>query len=173
LPIADPSRRIRAKQGRENEPVNADVVNAFLGATLNVMETMALTRARAGDVATTSRGASGGVTGLCGLAGEAWSGVVAVRFTAPAILTIGSSMRGESVSAIDDALRATVADLTVQIADRARKELAGRGYRFSLALPAVVAGADPDLSLGTSAPAIVLPFATDGGEFTVEIRLGK
>ena len=154
--------------------MNADVVNAFLGATLNVLETMAFTRARAEKAALTRGHVSrGGVTGLCGLAGEALSGVCAIRFSEAAILAIGSTMRGEAVSAIDDALRATVGELTVLIADRARKELAGKGYRFALALPVVIAGTDPELSYGTTGRAIVLPFTTDAGDFAVEVRLGK
>ncbi len=101
--------------------MDASFINPFINATLNVLETMAFIKSKAGapylkkdDVAT------GDLTGIIGLTGES-NGTIAVTFDEGSILKIVSNMFGEEMSELNHEIADAVGALTNMIAGQARR----------------------------------------------------
>jgi chemotaxis protein CheX len=154
--------------------MNVDFVNPFISATVNVLETMAFIKTQPGKPEVKKdRVSRGDVTGLCGLAGDQFSGSFAISFTEPAILAIVSSMFGEPIPALNDDIRDAVGEITNMISGGARRQLSEKGYKFNMAIPTVIVGRNHEVTHKTTGPAIILPFTIDAGDFYVEICLNK
>ena len=152
--------------------MNVELINPFLAATMNVLETMAFTKPRPGkpsikDEAT----AKGDVTGLCGLAGDQISGSFSISFTEPAILAIVSGMFGKEMTELNHEIRDAVGEITNMISGGARNVLSAKGYKFNMAIPTIIVGQGHEISHKSKGPIIVIPFEIDAGAFYVEVCL--
>ena len=77
--------------------MDVSLINPFIDATLNVLETMASTKAKAGKpYLKKDQVARGHVSGIMGLTGES-KGAISVSFTEKSILPIVSNMLGEEM----------------------------------------------------------------------------
>ena len=147
------------------------LVNPFLEATVNVLNTMAFTEATAGKpYLKKKKEASGDVTGTIGFTGDA-TGVLAITFTESCITGILSNMFGEEVHGIDDQVCDAVGELTNMISGDARRKLEQYGYAIRAAIPSVISGKNHIIKKLFEGPCIALPFTTSNGEFTVEIAV--
>lgn len=151
--------------------MDVKIINPFINATLNVLETMAFVKSEAGkpylkkdDVAT------GDVSGVIGITGET-NGTIYVTFDEPCILKIVSNMFGEEIMEINNEITDAVGELTNMISGQARKELEEIGKVFHGAIPSVITGTNHKLVPMTKGPKIAIPFKTDSGKFTVEVAL--
>ena len=100
--------------------MDAKLINPFINATLNVLETMAFIKPEAGkpyfkkdDVAL------GDVSGVIGFTGES-KGTVSVTFNKLCILKIVSSMFGEEMKEINNDIADAVGEITNMISGQAR-----------------------------------------------------
>jgi chemotaxis protein CheX len=149
--------------------VDIELINPFIDATINVLETMAFTKAEAGKPYLKKDSiARGDVSGVLGLAGEA-CGTISVSFSEKSILAIVSSMLGEEIKTLDDDIKDAVGELTNMISGQARQQLAELGRSLKAAIPTVIMGKDHSITHMTSYPVIAIPFSTDNGAFTVEV----
>ena len=153
--------------------MDASLINPFINATMNVLETMAFIKSNAGkpylkkdDVA------KGDVTGILGLTGVA-NGTIAVTFEENAILKIVSNMFGEDMTSLNHEVADAVGEITNMISGQARRELEGLGRIFEAAIPSVVTGKNHEIAHYTDGPVIAIPFKIDGGSFTIEVCLGS
>jgi len=151
--------------------MDAKMINPFINATLNVLETMAFTKAEAGkpylkkgDIA------QGDVSGVIGFTGEN-NGTVAVTFDEGCILKIVTNMFGEEMTEVNDEIADAVGELTNVISGQARKELEEIGKVFHGAIPTVVTGKNHKLESMTKGPKVAIPFKTAAGSFTIEVCL--
>ena len=151
--------------------MDVKVINPFINATLNVLETMAFVKSEAGkpylkkdDVA------RGDVSGVIGITGET-NGTIYVTFDESCILKIVSNMFGEEMKEINNEITDAVGELTNIISGQARKELEEIGKVFHGAIPSVITGKNHKLIPMTKGPKIAIPFKTESGNFTVEIAL--
>ena len=151
--------------------MDVKLINPFISATKNVLETMAFVKSEAGkpylkkdDVA------KGDVTGVIGFTGET-NGTVSVTFDERSILKIVSNMFGEEVKELNDEITDAVGELTNMISGQARKELEEIGKVFHGAIPTVITGKNHKIDAVTKGPKIAIPFTTDAGRFTIEICL--
>ena len=151
--------------------MDVKIINPFINATLNVLETMAFVKSEAGkpylkkdDVAT------GDVSGVIGITVET-NGTIYVTFDEPCILKIVSNMFGEEIMEINNEITDAVGELTNMISGQARKELEEIGKVFHGAIPSVITGTNHKLVPMTKGPKIAIPFKTDSGKFTVEVAL--
>jgi len=151
--------------------MDVKLINPFINATLNVLETMAFIKPEAGtpylkkdDVA------EGDVSGVIGLTGET-NGTVFVTFNELCILKIVSNMFGEEMKEINNEIADAVGELTNMISGQARKELEEIGKTFGAAIPSVITGKNHKLESITKGPKIAIPFKTDFGSFTIEVSL--
>ncbi|MBL7179757.1 MAG: chemotaxis protein CheX [Pseudomonadota bacterium] len=151
--------------------MDARLINPFINATLNVLETMAFTKSEAGkpylkkdDVA------QGDVSGIIGFTGEK-NGTIAVTFDEACILKIVSNMFGEKMTKINNEIADAVGEITNMISGQARKELEEIGKKFIGAIPTVITGKNHKVNTMTKGPKIAIPFKTEAGNFIIEVCL--
>ena len=149
--------------------MDVNLVNPFIDATVNVLETMAFTKAQANkpylkedDIA------RGDVSGIIGLTGET-SGTISVSFTEDSILAIVSNMFGEEMKEISDEIEDAVGEIANMISGQARQKLEEGGKSLKAAIPTVIKGKSHTITHMTPYPIIAVPFTTDNGDFTIEV----
>ncbi len=149
--------------------MDVSLVNPFINATINVLETMAFVTVNAGKpYLKKDNTAVGDVTGILGLTGVA-NGTIAVTFEEKCILTVVSNMFGETMESLNEEIADAVGELTNMISGQARRELGGLGKVFKAAIPSVVTGKNHSIRHYSDGPKIAIPFNTDGGNFTIEV----
>jgi chemotaxis protein CheX len=145
------------------------LVNPFINATINVLETMAFINVEAGKPYLKKDNlAVGDVSGVLGLTGVA-NGTISVTFEEKCILTVVSNMFGETMSVLNNEIADAVGELTNMISGQARRELEEMGKVFKAAIPSVVTGRNHSITHYSDGPKIAIPFHTDNGEFTIEV----
>ena len=145
------------------------LINPFINATVNVLETMAFVKVIAGKpYIKKDNVAMGDVTGVIGLTGVA-NGTISVTFQSDCILNIVSNMFGEKMEALNADIVDAVGELTNMISGQARKELEGTGKVFKAAIPSVVTGQNHTITHCTNGPKIAIPFSVGDGNFTIEV----
>ena len=149
--------------------MDAKLINPFINATMNVLETMAFVKVKSDkpylkkdDIA------KGDVTGLMGLTGPI-NGTIAVTFDEGSILKIVSNMFGEEIKELNSEVADAVGELTNMISGQARRELEEMGQVFEAAIPSVISGKNHQITHYTDGPKIAIPFTTEGGSFTIEV----
>ncbi len=149
--------------------MDVKMINPFINATVNVLETMAFTKVRAGNpYLKKDQVAQGDVSGVIGLMGKV-SGTISVSFTEKSILSIVSSMLGEEIKELNEEIKDAVGEITNMISGQARLKLEEVGRSLKAAIPTVIMGKDHSIIHITSSPIIAIPFSTDNGEFTIEV----
>ncbi len=149
--------------------MDVKLINPFINATINVLETMAFISVTAGKpYVKTDNVAVGDVSGVLGLTGVA-NGTIAVTFEEKCILTIVSNMFGETMTELNNEIADAVGELTNMISGQARRELEQIGKVFKAAIPSVVTGRDHSIIHYSDGPKIAIPFSTESGEFTIEV----
>lgn len=153
--------------------IQAELINPFLNAAKNVIETMAQTKVKAGKPhLKDNKLAFGEVTGVIGMSSENITGSMIVSFSGPAILNIVANMLMEEPRPkIDDEVVDAVGEITNMICGGAKAELAKIDHKFDLATPTMVVGKGVEISNYSSSPTVVIPFETDNGGFVVEANL--
>ena len=151
--------------------MNVEFINPFINGALNVMETMAFMKAKAGKpYLKKGDNAVGDVSGILGLTGtnNGLKGSLAVSFSEKAILKIVSNMLGEEHDNIDDEVRDAAGEITNMISGQARKELSEKGRSIEASIPTVVAGKGHTIKHLKSA-SIIIPFELDEGSFVIDV----
>jgi chemotaxis protein CheX len=149
--------------------MDVNLVNPFIEATVNVLETMAFTKAAAKKPYLKKDNiARGDVSGVIGLTGET-SGTISVSFTENSILAIVSSMFGEEIKELSSEIEDAVGEIANMISGQARKKLEEEGRSLKAAIPTVVTGKSHTITHMTPYPIIAVPFSTDNGDFTIEV----
>jgi len=149
--------------------MDAQLINPFIKATLNVLETMAFTKPTPQkpflkqDIK-----AKGDVSSIIGLSGES-KGTISITFTEACILSIVSNMFGEKMTQLDEEVMDAVGEIANMISGQARQELEGRGKILYAAVPTMIKGKDHTISHKTTAPIMAVPFGTEYGDFTIEV----
>ena len=151
--------------------VDEKIINPFINAILNVLETMAFVKSEAGKpYLKKDNVVQGDVSGVVGFTGEK-NGTVFIAFDEFCILKIVSNMFGEEITEINNEITDAVGELTNIISGQARKELEEIGKVFHGAIPSVITGKNHKLESMTKDPKIAIPFKTDFGSFTIEVAL--
>jgi len=151
--------------------LDVKIVNPFINATLNVLETMAFVKSEPQKPYLKKENvAKGDVSGIVGFTGET-NATVFITFDEPCIVKIVSNMIGEQINEINDEIKDAVGELTNMISGQARKELEEMGKLFQGGIPSVVSGKNHELLPMTKGPRIAIPFKTDFGSFTIEVAI--
>jgi chemotaxis protein CheX len=151
--------------------MDATIINPFINATINVLETMAFVKAKPGKpYLKKDDTAMGDVTGVIGVTGMA-NGTVSVTFEETSILKIVSNMFGETIETLDNEVADAVGELTNMISGQARMELEQKGKVFEAAIPSVITGKGHKIIHITEGPKIAIPFTVEEGNFTIEVCL--
>jgi len=153
--------------------MDAKLINPFINATINVLETMAFIKPKAGKPYLKKKNtAEGDVTGVIGITGET-NGTVAVTFKEVSILKIVSNMFHEEMKELNQEVAEAVGELTNIISGHARKELEENGRVFEGAIPSVITGKNHEITHITDGPKIAIPFTIQEGDFTLEVCMER
>jgi chemotaxis protein CheX len=150
--------------------VDVRFVNPVLDSIVNVLVTMANMEPRGGrPVLKPDNKAQGVITGVIDMASSQANGSIAISFSQPAALEITKRMLRIEPHGIDDMVEDLVGEIANMMAGGAKAKLQEQGYDFDLSLPSVVVGEGHVVQHRFEGRTIVLPFATDAGEFFVEV----
>lgn len=150
--------------------IDVRFVNPVLEALVNVLTTMANIQAEAGKPTLKQDCAAGGVvSGLIKLSSKQANGSVAVSFSEPVALEITRRMLRLEPETVDEMVRDLVGEITNMVAGGAKSTLEGSGYDFDMTLPAIITGDGHEIRHEIDAPTVLLPFATEAGEFYIEV----
>lgn len=154
--------------------MNANFINPFIGALLNVLETMAQTKLTPGRPKRKQNDvAKGDVSGLIGMIGPETKGSFSITFDEGLALTIMERMVGEKLEEVDTDVCDMVGEVTNMIAGSAKRDLAELGFDFGMATPVVVSGKDHTISHQVDGPKVILPFMCEQGNAHMEICFDK
>lgn len=155
----------------KEDRMDVNLINPFIEATLHVLSSMAFTKATAGKPFLKNDNiASGDVTGIVGLIGEA-RGTISVSFTEECILSIVGSMFGEEIPRINEEVKDAVGEILNIVSGQARQKLETQGRMLKGAIPTVITGKNHSITHITRQPIVAVPFETASGRFTIEICL--
>jgi len=113
------------------------------------------------------KASKGDISGVIGLTGAS-KGVVVFSLTTAAAVKITNSMLSENYAGLVPEVSDAIGELTNMISGDARRELAGKGFKFEAGLPSIVKGPNHVIECVTKGPTITIPFNIDGLEFVVE-----
>ncbi|WP_017446193.1 chemotaxis protein CheX [Gayadomonas joobiniege] len=154
--------------------MNADFVNPFLSAFVNVLSTMAMTevkpdkpRIKKDEVA------RGDVSGLIGMVGPQTKGSFSVSFEENLALEVMGRMLGEKPNEVNEEVTDMVGEITNMVTGGAKRLLSEKGYEFDMATPVVVSGKGHTLTHKSEGPVMIMPFMSDAGAAHIEICFDK
>jgi chemotaxis protein CheX len=153
--------------------MDAQIINPFVGAASNALETMAGLKANRG--APFVKGgfqAFADISGIIGLAGEI-KGAVMLSFPASLAKHIFEAMIGEEVPEGDPAIADVVGELTNMVAGGAKGTLAELGMDYNISIPTVVTGEGHLVSEKSKGPCLIVPFEVTGETFWLQIAISK
>lgn len=151
--------------------MKAELVNPFITATKNVLETMAFIKVKPGKpYLKKDSTAKGDVSSIVGMTGTP-NGSFSVSFEKKVILKIVSNMFGEEITELNDEVAEAAGEIANMVSGQARQELEVDGHLFDGSIPSVVTGENHELRHITEGPKIAVPFDDEetGGGFTLEI----
>ncbi|MCK5836127.1 MAG: chemotaxis protein CheX [Desulfobacula sp.] len=153
--------------------MNKKLINPFINATINVLETMAFMKVTAGEpYLKKNKAAMGDVSGILGFTGVV-TGTITVTFEENCIIAVVSNMLGETMKELNNEITDAVGELTNMISGQARQELEEMGKIFNSAIPSVVTGRNHSIVHYAKGPKTAIPFNTENGKLTIELCFEK
>jgi chemotaxis protein CheX len=154
--------------------MNAEFINPFIAALLNVMQTMAQTELVPGKPKKKSDDqADGDISGLIGMVGDNIQGSMSISFEEGLVLEIMHKMLGEKPEGIDSDVKDMVGEITNMICGGAKNDLGQKGYDFGMATPMVVSGKKHSITHQVDGKKMVMPFAHESGNLYLEMCFNK
>jgi chemotaxis protein CheX len=163
---------IRELAEKKTGKIDVSLINPFLEGTITVLKNQAGTEATSGIpvVREATAPVEGEVSGLIQLSGDSFSGSVIFSFPDETYQEIITRMKGEGHEAITSEKHRVIAELVNLIFGYAKRILNEKGHGIKITSPSVVTGNDPTSFPAVTGPRIAIPFESDAGKFTVEIR---
>jgi chemotaxis protein CheX len=150
--------------------MNAEFINPFISALINVMSTMAQIELKPGKPKRKSDDKAGGdISGLIGMVGENIKGSLSISFEENLVLEIMDKMLGERPAGINADVKDMVGEITNMICGGAKNELSQKGFEFGMATPMVVSGKNHTVDHQVDGKKIILPFSHISGNLYLEM----
>jgi chemotaxis protein CheX len=154
--------------------MNAEFINPFIAALLNVMQTMAQTVLIPGKPKKKSDNHAGGdISGMIGMVGDNIQGSMSISLDEGLVLEIMHKMLGEKPESIDADVQDMVGEITNMICGGAKNELGQKGYDFGMATPVVVSGKNHTINHQVDGKKMVMPFSHKSGILYLEMCFNK
>ena len=111
-----------------------------------------------------------GVAALVGLAGDV-EGRVLIDMSQESALGIASAMNGETLTELDELVKATITELANMVTGQAVTKLHDLGFKFDLTPPSIITGENMQVS-DLNVEALIVPLSVPQGlvEINVAIR---
>jgi len=144
-------------------------VNPFISATVKTFEMMMKCDVKPG-APTVKKDASFSfdISGVIGLSGDAL-GAIALSFPKDVALKAVSAMIGSECTEIDYEVTDGIGEITNIIAGNAKIGLSK--FNLSISLPNIIIGKDHTIQSLSDIPALLVPFASTIGNFSMEVAL--
>jgi chemotaxis protein CheX len=154
--------------------MNAEFINPFIAALLNVMQTMAQIELVPGKPKKKNDNQAGGqVSGLIGMVGDNIQGSMSISIEKGLVLEIMHKMLGEKPDDIDSEVQDLVGEITNMICGGAKNELGQKGYDFGMATPVVVSGKNHTIKHQVDGKKMEMPFSHESGILYLEMCFNK
>ncbi|MGJ8679575.1 chemotaxis protein CheX [Paraglaciecola sp.] len=154
--------------------MNAEFINPFVAALLNVLKTMAQTELKPGKPQKKEDDKAGGdVSGLIGMVGENIQGSLSISFEKGLVLEIMHKMLGERPDGINSEVNDMVGEITNMICGGAKNELDEKGFDFGMATPMVVSGENHTIDHQVDGKKMIMPFSHESGNVYLEMCFNK
>lgn len=149
--------------------MDANLVNPFIEATLNTLETSASTKAqKLKPYVKKNTLATGPITGVIAVSGDL-NATFSISFSKKGILSIVSKLFGETMSELNDEIKDAVGEISNMISGQATNTLVQGGGKYKVALKTVILEERHRIPHIGKHGAVAMPFKTEDGEFTLEI----
>ncbi|MBD3420476.1 MAG: chemotaxis protein CheX [Chitinivibrionales bacterium] len=144
-------------------------VNPFINSTIDTFKMMIMTEIQPGKAMLKSEPYPNyDVSGIIGLSGNA-QGSIAISFPKITALKTVSKMLGMQIKVVGPELSDGIGEIANIIAGNAKQHL--EKYKLSISLPNVVIGRQHVLASQKGIPTILVPFASELGQFGMEVAL--
>ncbi|MEO9944960.1 MAG: chemotaxis protein CheX [Paraglaciecola sp.] len=154
--------------------MNAEFINPFVAALLNVLKTMAQVELVPGKPRKkTDEKAGGDVSGLIGMVGDNIQGSLSISFEESLVFEIMEKMLGEKPESIDSDVKDMVGEITNMICGGAKSDLDQKGFDFGMATPIVVSGKNHSVDHQVDGKKMVMPFSHPSGKLYLEMCFNK
>jgi chemotaxis protein CheX len=154
--------------------MNAEFINPFIAALINVMQTMAQIELLPGKPKKKRDNTAGGqISGLIGMVGDKVQGSMSISFDEGLVLEIMQNMLGEKPDSLDSDVQDMVGEITNMICGGAKNELGQKGYDFGMATPIVVSGENHTINHQVDGKKMVMPFSHASGNLYLEMCFNK
>ncbi|PIE71815.1 MAG: chemotaxis protein CheX [Deltaproteobacteria bacterium] len=154
--------------------MDVNLVNPFIEATLNTLETTAALTFTPETAYHKKNGAlaAGDVSGLIRVSGS-MAATVSLSFTTSAILNIVSAMFGEEMTELDDEIRDAVGEIVNMICGQANLKIGETHPELKSELQSVLMTASHSIPHIGDYPVLAVPFSTPFGPFELEFCFKK
>ncbi|NCP65554.1 MAG: chemotaxis protein CheX [Paraglaciecola sp.] len=154
--------------------MNAEFINPFITALLNVFSTMAQTELTPGKPQKKNDDVAGGdISGLIGMVGDNIQGSLSISFDEGLVLEVMHKMLGEKPTSLNADVKDMVGELTNMICGGAKNELSQKGYEFGMATPMVVSGKNHTVNHQVDGKKLMMPFIHKTGKLYLEMCFNK
>lgn len=155
--------------------IDANFINPFLAATLDVLKVQAEVTATAGKLylKKSEEKVMGDISGIIGIVSDNFNGSVAISFPEKTFLNVMSAMLGEEITELNSEIIDGAGEITNMIFGQAKVKLNDRGYGIKMALPQIITGENHSFQSLTKGPTVVVPFTSSAGNFSVEVFLSE
>jgi len=154
--------------------MNAEFINPFITALLNVFSTMAQTELTPGKPQKKNDDVAGGdISGLIGMVGDNIQGSLSISFDEGLVLEVMHKMLGEKPTSLNADVKDKVGELTNMICGGAKNELSQKGYEFGMATPMVVSGKNHTVNHQVDGKKLMMPFIHKTGKLYLEMCFNK
>jgi len=153
----------------ERNKMDVALVNPFLAATVDILEKVGgITAEVQKPFLKTVPEGRGAVSGVVAVKGKT-PGTAAVTFSKECILSIVSTMFGETISEMNDEVRDAVGEITNMISGLATQLYEKDGFGLKAGLDQVLMGDGHRIQHLPRQPVLGIPVKTDKGEITIEL----
>lgn len=148
--------------------MDADIVNAFLAATVEILGTVGSVTAEVQKpFLKKETAAQGAVTSIVEMTGNT-QGTIAISFSSKCILSVVSNMFGEEVTQMDDDIKDAVGEITNMISGQASQLYEKNNANTKVALSQVLMEDGHSIPHTPNTPVLSVPVNTEKGDMYIE-----
>lgn len=148
-----------------------DLPKNIIEATTEIFETMIMMDITPGDPLSESVSEfTGSVSGVIGLAGSC-KGMLAIHLPDAVAMKITGNFLGMDVDEVNEDVTDAIGELANMVAGNIKMVLDVAGNNVTLSIPSCIHGEEYSMDCVSDADWAIVPFATDAGQFLVELQL--
>lgn len=150
--------------------MRVEYINPFVESAFNVLKEVVGSEVERGELYLKSSSQPVlGVAAIVGLAGDV-EGRVLFDMTKATALGVASAMNGETLSEMDELVKATITELANMITAQSVTKLHELGFKFDLTPPALITGDNMEVT-DTEVEALIVPVQLKQGKIEINVAI--